>query len=106
MGEIKYYRCDNRARCKLAQERKTIEIGGGKTHDCPCKDPECEKKLREIPKPSKGIPKNVLILAGGAILLCILIYGVTCFLPKGTGCDKPPQTIEAELEAIWPWLKK
>jgi len=106
-AKIKYYRCQNRAKCELAKNRQTVEIIEGKRFVCPSSEPNCERTfLREIDPPRRGIPKPILVGAGASVgvallgaLLWVLFSGDE---PKSTG----PQAVEAALTEVWPWLKK
>jgi|GEM_PF-2439082 hypothetical protein len=105
-AKIKYYRCQNRAKCELAKNRQTVEIIEGKRFVCPSSEPNCERTfLRAIDPPRSGIPKPVLVGAGALVgvvligaLLWVLLSGNE---PKLTG----PQAVEAALTEVWPWLR-
>lgn len=106
-AKIKYYRCQNRAKCELAKNRQTVEIAEGKRFVCPSSEPNCERTfLREIDPPQRGLPKPVLV--GTAGLAGVVLLGVLLWLllggdgPKLTG----PQAVEAALVDVWPWLKE
>ena len=98
----KHYRCNNRAKCELARNRQTIEIGNGQRHTCPLGDPNCERNnLREIDAPQSGPPIPVIV--GVVIAVLVIGAGVWFWLHAG-GAGPSGQTVEAALKEVWPWL--
>jgi len=100
--KTRFYRCTNRSKCELGRNRTTIEIGEGKRHECPLKDPNCERaNLREIDQPKKGPPKVILASVAAVVLVIVLTVALW---PRGTN-PGDSASVETALKEVWPWLK-